>query len=136
MWSAQGQFDCVFYRVYILRLSRWHTARRLEDYSFTVRYSNVFWFLYSSVYLFEKRKNEASAREDSKMRKWIALLLLVPGISFAAGSNHPLDDVNIDLTDKASLQNGAKIFMNYCLGCHQMQYQRYQKKKRTLAVYR
>ncbi|MFC4701653.1 cytochrome c1 [Glaciecola siphonariae] len=68
------------------------------------------------------------------MRKWIALLLLVPGISFAAGSNHPLDDPNIDLTDKASLQNGAKIFMNYCLGCHQMQYQRYQRTFNDLGI--
>jgi len=49
------------------------------------------------------------------MRNWLILLLLVPGICFAAGSKHPLDDVDIDLTDKASLQNGAKIFMNYCL---------------------
>jgi ubiquinol-cytochrome c reductase cytochrome c1 subunit len=61
------------------------------------------------------------------MKKWLAVLLLAPGLAFAAGSNHPLDDVDIDLTDKASLQNGAKIFMNYCLGCHQMQYQRYQR---------
>lgn len=61
------------------------------------------------------------------MKKWIALLLFVPSIAFAAGPSIPLDDPEIDLTDKASLQNGAKLFMNYCLGCHQMQYQRYQR---------
>jgi ubiquinol-cytochrome c reductase cytochrome c1 subunit len=42
--------------------------------------------------------------------------------------------VDIDLTDKASLQNGAKIFMNYCLGCHQMQYQRYQRTFNDLGI--
>jgi ubiquinol-cytochrome c reductase cytochrome c1 subunit len=68
------------------------------------------------------------------MRRWLALLLLVPSISFAAGSSVPLDDVDIDLTDKASLQNGAKIFMNYCLGCHQMQYQRYQRTFNDLGI--
>jgi ubiquinol-cytochrome c reductase cytochrome c1 subunit len=68
------------------------------------------------------------------MRKWLAVLLFIPSVSFAAGSNHPLDDVNIDLTDQASLQNGAKIFMNYCLGCHQMQYQRYQRTFQDLGI--
>jgi len=68
------------------------------------------------------------------MRKWIALILLVPSFAFAAGSSHPLDDVDIDLTDKASLQNGAKVFMNYCLGCHQMQYQRYQRTFNDLEI--
>nr|WP_136252590.1 cytochrome c1 [Ningiella ruwaisensis] len=68
------------------------------------------------------------------MRKCLALLLLIPGMALAAGSNYPLDDVDIDLTDKASLQNGAKIFMNYCLGCHQMQYQRYQRTFNDLGI--
>ena len=61
------------------------------------------------------------------MKKWITLLLFVPGLAMAAGSSVPLQDPNIDLTDKASLQRGAQTFMNYCLGCHQMQYQRYQR---------
>ncbi|WP_199609671.1 cytochrome c1 [Flocculibacter collagenilyticus] len=58
----------------------------------------------------------------------IALTLLVPSlVSAAGGSNVPLESANIDLTDQASLQRGAKLFMNYCLGCHQMQYQRYER---------
>lgn len=66
------------------------------------------------------------------MRKWIASLLFVPaclvsGATLAAGALVPLDDPEIDLRDKESLQRGAQIFMNYCLGCHQMQYQRYQQ---------
>lgn len=52
----------------------------------------------------------------------------------AAGSNYPLDKAPIDLTDKASLQNGAKLFQNYCLGCHQMQYQRYSRTFRDLDI--
>ncbi|MDP5032053.1 cytochrome c1 [Paraglaciecola sp.] len=62
------------------------------------------------------------------MRKLLVLLsLLMPVSVFAAGGNAHLDKADYDLTDKASLQNGAKLFMNYCLGCHQMQYQRYQR---------
>lgn len=52
--------------------------------------------------------------------------MLVPTLALAAGSDFPLDKANYDLKDKASLQRGAQLFMNYCLGCHQQQYQRYQ----------
>lgn len=68
------------------------------------------------------------------MKKWLALLLFVPSMAFAAGSTVPLDDPKIDLTDKESLQSGAQIFMNYCLGCHQMQYQRYQRMFNDLGI--
>jgi ubiquinol-cytochrome c reductase cytochrome c1 subunit len=61
------------------------------------------------------------------MKNWIALILFVPSLAMAAGSTVPLEDPKIDLTDKESLQRGAQTFMNYCLGCHQMQYQRYQR---------
>jgi ubiquinol-cytochrome c reductase cytochrome c1 subunit len=62
------------------------------------------------------------------MKKIIfALCLLLPmGVMAAGGSVH-LDKAEYDLTDKASLQTGAQLFMNYCLGCHQTQYQRYQR---------
>lgn len=70
------------------------------------------------------------------MRKIVILLsLLLPSLVMAAGgSNVPLDKANIDLTDKASLQRGAKNFMNYCHGCHQMQYQRYQRTFMDLGI--
>lgn len=62
------------------------------------------------------------------MKKLMFILaLLLPGAAFAAGSGYPLDKAPIDLTDKASLQRGAQLFMNYCLGCHSMQYQRYKR---------
>ncbi|MCC2617768.1 cytochrome c1 [Aestuariibacter halophilus] len=60
--------------------------------------------------------------------------LLVPGLALAAGPSVPLDKANYDLTDKASLQNGAKLFMNYCLGCHQQQYQRYSRSFEDMGV--
>ncbi|BDX05218.1 cytochrome c1 [Planctobacterium marinum] len=69
------------------------------------------------------------------MKLAIAAVMLVPALVFAAGgSNVPLDKANYDLHDKASLQNGAKLFMNYCLGCHQMQYQRYQRTFADLGI--
>lgn len=57
----------------------------------------------------------------------ITLFALLPTLTFAAGPSVPLDPVDVDLTDKASIQRGMTLFVNYCLGCHQQQYQRYQR---------
>lgn len=38
-----------------------------------------------------------------------------------------LEPANTDVSDTASLQRGAKYFVNYCLGCHSAQYVRYNR---------
>jgi len=45
---------------------------------------------------------------------------------YAAGDLH-LDHANTDISDTASLQNGAKLFMNYCSGCHAIGFMRYNR---------
>ena len=45
---------------------------------------------------------------------------------FAAGNLH-LDHANTDISDTDSLQNGAKLFMNYCSGCHAIGFMRYNR---------
>ncbi|MDX1705214.1 cytochrome c1 [Pseudidiomarina sp.] len=54
--------------------------------------------------------------------------------TLAAGPTIPLDEAKVNLHDKASLQRGAQLFMNYCLGCHQMQYQRYNRTFKDLEI--
>lgn len=71
------------------------------------------------------------------MKKWIVILFacLLPSLAMAAGGgNLKLDAANNDLSDKASLQNGAKLFMNYCFACHSTQYQRYQRVATDLGI--
>ena len=36
-----------------------------------------------------------------------------------------MESAQIDLTDKASLQRGAALYMSYCSGCHAISYHRY-----------
>jgi ubiquinol-cytochrome c reductase cytochrome c1 subunit len=59
---------------------------------------------------------------------------LVSSVAFAAGGGALPYTADIDQTDKASLQRGAKLYMNYCLGCHQMQYQRYERTFNDLGI--
>ncbi|MBU2887634.1 cytochrome b N-terminal domain-containing protein [Gilvimarinus agarilyticus] len=46
--------------------------------------------------------------------------------SFACGAV-PCDTMEPDLENKASLQRGAKYFVNYCMGCHSAKFSRYQR---------
>ncbi|WP_417614361.1 cytochrome c1 [Oceanisphaera sp.] len=64
----------------------------------------------------------------------IAVLAFLPAFAFAAGASVKLDKANYDLTDQASLQNGAKLFMNYCAACHSTQYQRYNRVAEDLGI--
>ncbi|EWH10273.1 cytochrome c1 [Catenovulum agarivorans DS-2] len=66
----------------------------------------------------------------------IALVALIPSLAIAAGGgySHPLEKAKIDLEDKASLQRGAALFTNYCLGCHQMQFHRYNRSAQDLGI--
>ena len=70
------------------------------------------------------------------MKKQFAALILalVPAFGFAAGPSVPLDKVEIDLTDKAAMQDGLKTFANYCMGCHSAQYQRYERVATDLGI--
>ncbi len=62
------------------------------------------------------------------------LLAVVPALTMAAGGAVHLDAANIDVTDKASLQRGAKYFVNYCMGCHSLKFQRYNRLGRDLGL--
>ena len=64
------------------------------------------------------------------MKKIIAVmaLALLPITGMAAGgSSVELEKANIDLRNHASIQRGAKLFVNYCMGCHSAKYVRYKQ---------
>lgn len=69
------------------------------------------------------------------MRKLlIALFTLIPTLALASGSVAGLDHANNDLTDKESLKRGFNTYINYCLGCHQLQHQRYNRTFADLGI--
>ena len=48
----------------------------------------------------------------------LAALIFLPGFAVASGGETliPLDDMEPNLEDQASLQRGAKTYLNYCMG--------------------
>lgn len=64
------------------------------------------------------------------MKKIIAtfsLLLAFVGGAHAAGGGFALDKAPSRTNDMAALQNGAKLFTNYCLSCHSAAFMRYNR---------
>jgi len=63
-----------------------------------------------------------------------ALLLLVSNAAKAAGSGVALESPIIDQGNEKSLQRGAKAFVNHCMGCHSLGYQRYSRMAEDLGL--
>lgn len=62
----------------------------------------------------------------TKLRLFALLLALVPALGLAS-SGGALESSGTDLSDKASLQRGAGLFMSYCSGCHSLSLHRYSR---------
>lgn len=61
------------------------------------------------------------------MKKILIALLFAPVLALASGGHAKLDKWPGSVSDKAALQHGAKLFVNYCLNCHGASYLRYNR---------
>jgi ubiquinol-cytochrome c reductase cytochrome c1 subunit len=61
------------------------------------------------------------------MKKLLIALFFAPALALASGASIHLDKAPNKRNDQAALQNGAKIFVNYCLNCHSASYMRYNR---------
>lgn len=71
------------------------------------------------------------------MNKLLSVLVMMclPVLAQAAGGAEPqLTTAPINMDDKVSLQRGAQIFINNCLGCHSAQYMRYERMAMDLEI--
>lgn len=64
----------------------------------------------------------------------LLVFLHLPLLHATLLSDIPLQSPRIDLHDQASLQRGAKMYMNYCSGCHSLRYMRYNRMANDLGL--
>ena len=79
--------------------------------------------------------------DDGGIGFWgsMAALLLILGLVFlplkAVGAEQAeLDHMQVDLENRSSLQAGAHSYINYCMGCHSLQYSRYERVADDLGI--
>ncbi len=66
-----------------------------------------------------------------------AFALAVGVLALAAGaaeSEVDLEPISPNLRDKPSLQRGMALYMNYCIACHSLQFQRYERTADDLGI--
>ena len=61
------------------------------------------------------------------MKKLILMLSLLVPLAVLANEDAALQHAPINPNNQASLQRGAKVFVNYCLNCHSAAYMRYNR---------
>ena len=61
------------------------------------------------------------------LKRLIATLVLLPALAFAEEGGYPLDRAPEQGNNLSALQNGAKLFVNYCLNCHSASSMRYNR---------
>ena len=55
-------------------------------------------------------------------------------VQAATAGGYPNDIFSADLTNEESLQRGARLFVNYCAGCHSLEFQRYNRTFQDLGI--
>ncbi|MGB0266761.1 MAG: cytochrome c1 [Pseudomonadales bacterium] len=71
------------------------------------------------------------------MKRFLTILgfcALTTPAALAADSGVHLEPMTPDHRDLPSLQQGAKLFMNYCLGCHSLEHQRHVRTAEDLGI--
>ena len=69
----------------------------------------------------------------------IAVLTVLPLKAVGSESAYncgtmPCDSIEVDPANHESLQRGAAVYMSYCMGCHSLQYSRYNRVARDLEI--
>jgi len=61
------------------------------------------------------------------LKKFLATIVLLPLMAVASEGGFPLDRAPDRSNDLSALQNGARLFVNYCLNCHSASLVRYNR---------
>jgi len=63
-----------------------------------------------------------------------AVMLLAGAVAHGAGTTVELEPIEPNLEDLPSLQRGMTLYVNYCLGCHSLKFQRYERTADDLGI--
>ncbi|MBS9402080.1 cytochrome c1 [Halomonas sp. TRM85114] len=69
-----------------------------------------------------------------KKQLFALLFALLPVVAMGAPAAGVPFSMEPDLQDKASLQNGMKLYVNYCMGCHSLEHQRFSRAAEDLNI--
>ena len=69
-----------------------------------------------------------------EIRVFVVSIFLVAATPISLATEVAMQSISVDITNKERLQRGAKLFMNYCSGCHSLKYMRYNRMAEDLGL--
>lgn len=69
-----------------------------------------------------------------KLISTLVLLFASSIVAAAGGPGYPLEYIEPDYSNKASLQRGLGTYTHYCMGCHSLSFQRYERTATDLGI--
>ena len=116
-----------------------------KQYTILAQFCTMLYFAYFVLMPWYTRVEQtfARTRKGYPMKKLskslqgvltLALLVVAPVGWSASNNDWPMEEFEPDLTNLPSLQNGLQLYVNYCLGCHGLQYQRYGRTADDLGI--
>jgi ubiquinol-cytochrome c reductase cytochrome b subunit len=100
-----------------------------------------FWTKWEATKPVPTRTTEGGMGFWKSMGVLLVVILLTVLPLKAAGSESAFDcgtmacdEIETDVTDMPSLQSGAATYMNFCMGCHSLEYARYQRTAEDLGI--
>ncbi|SFV69088.1 ubiquinol cytochrome C oxidoreductase, cytochrome C1 subunit [hydrothermal vent metagenome] len=61
------------------------------------------------------------------MKRILLIITILLSINIFASTGIHLEPANNDVHNQKSLQNGAKLYINYCMGCHSIKFMRFNR---------
>ena len=114
---------------------------------FLAQVCTVLYFLFFFLMPWYTKKEETHPEPTRVTGRWISNKNLVISLALltalvvlplkavgAEASNVALDEFKPDIRNEASLQRGWTTYMNYCHGCHSLQYARYERTADDLGI--
>jgi ubiquinol-cytochrome c reductase cytochrome b subunit len=153
-----GKAVCWFFGLFILALTFMNLDTRAfygtEGNPHPSLFLQFFTFLFAMLFFlmpkYAARENYSTPPERVTMQgqglvtffKALVVVLIIvfaPITAVGAETGHACgsidcEHIEVDPGDKASLQRGAKWYMNYCYGCHATQYARYERVATDLGI--
>lgn len=73
-------------------------------------------------------------RKNNALLVCLLAVMLLPAMARAAESSYPMEPMDPNLQNLPSLQNGFRLYVNYCIGCHSLKFQRYERTADDLGI--
>lgn len=64
----------------------------------------------------------------------VVVAFIQGGVFAGAEMSAHMQKISVNVSDKAAMQRGAKLYMNYCSGCHSLKYLRYSQMAKGLGL--